>query len=289
MDTDLYKEAIDYELLTQTVYQTILDREGERTISVQHNASIAGRSGVEHQIDVFWEFRQAGIKHKVLIECKNYASNLTLEKTRNFFAVTHDIGNCTGIMVTKTGYQSGAAAFCEHYGIAMKLLRKPTEKDWEGHVKTIRINMIPRVPVTIGECAPVCSMYLRATSAEQDALLRQIARENPDIVRAAPEMCFLDKNGQPVTEELKWWLPKQLNVLQYEDGGPYRKAIELIDHYVPVDLGNGDELVQVIGVVIEFHVETLESHQTIIDASEIVDTILKDFSTGAWEHMQPKA
>ncbi|NLD49970.1 MAG: restriction endonuclease, partial [Clostridiaceae bacterium] len=103
MDIDLYNEAIEYEQLTRAIYQAILMNEGSENIIVEHNVPIRGRSGVEHQIDVLWHFKQAGIEHDVLIECKNYSTNLTLEKVRNFFGVIHDIGNVHGVIVTKTG------------------------------------------------------------------------------------------------------------------------------------------------------------------------------------------
>lgn len=285
MDAEMYADAIEYELLTQAIYRDVLVREGVSTANIQHNVSIAGRSGVEHQVDVYWEFKQAGITHRVLIECKNYASNLTLEKARNFFAVIHDIGNCVGIMVTKTGYQSGAAAFCKHYGLALKLLRKPTEVDWEGRIKEIHINMIPRVPVSNKTHPIVCNLYLRPASDEQQVRLTNASGKNPDLVHATPSMRFLGKDGQPITEELKWWIPRQLNVLEYEDGGPYKQPVELTEHYTSADLGNGTELVQVIGVVIEYYVETLPSHQVVLDATETVSAILKDFQSGEWEHV----
>lgn len=41
-----------------------------------------------------------------------------------------------------------------------------------------------------------------------------------------------------------------------------------------------------IGVVAEFHVETLNASQVIVDAGETVSAILKDFATGEWEHMR---
>ncbi len=285
MDAEMYAEAIEYELLTQAIYRDILAREGVSTANVQHNVSIAGRSRVEHQVDVYWEFKQAGITHRVLIECKNYASNLTLEKARNFFAVVHDIGNCVGIMVTRTGYQSGAAAFCKHYGLALKLLREPTEKDWEGRIKEIHINMIPRVPVSNETHPIVCSLYLRPASEEQEVRLKSANGQNPELVHANPAMRFLGKDGQPITEELRWWIPRQLNVLEREDGGPYKQPVELTDHYISADLGNGIELVQVIGVVIDYYVETLPSHQVVLDATETVSAILKDFESGEWEHV----
>ena len=285
MDADMYAEAIEYELLTQAIYKDILAREGVNTVNVQHNVSIAGRSGVEHQVDVYWEFKQAGITHRVLIECKNYASNLTLEKARNFFAVVHDIGNCVGIIVTKTGYQSGAAAFCKHYGLALKLLRKPTERDWEGRIREIHIKMTPRVPVSNETHPMVCCLCLRPASEDQEVRLKNSSEQNPDLVHASPSMRFLGKDGQPITEELRLWIPRQLNVLEREDGGPYKKSLELTDHYISANLGNGIELVQVTGVLIEYYVETLPSHEVVLNATETVSAILKDFESGEWEHV----
>lgn len=285
MDAEMYAEAIEYELLTRTIYQAILTKEGVTTANVQHNVPITGRSGVEHRIDVYWEFKQAGITHRVLIECKNYASNLTLEKARNFFAVVHDIGNCVGIMVTKTGYQSGAAAFCEHYGIKLKLLRKPTKGDWEGRIQEININMTPRVPISNETHPIVCNLYLRPKSLEQGVRLKNAMEKNPDLVCSNPSMCFLDKDGQPITDELRWWIPHKLNVLEHEDGGPYTQSITLTEHYIYADLGIGLELVQIDSVAIDFYVETLESFQTAIDATETVTAILKDFGSGEWEHI----
>ncbi len=216
MDAQTYKEAIEYELLTQVVYKAILAKEGVNTIDVQHNTSLTGRSGVDHQIDVYWEFKQAGITHKVLIECKNYASNLTLEKARNFFAVLHDVGNCNGIMVTKTGYQSGVTAFCKYYGISLKLLRKPTENDWEGHIKSIHIKITPRVPVSDNEHPIICNLYLRPNSNEQELRLKSAVEVNPCIGQTTPSMRFLNSEGNPITEEMRWWIPRQLSVLEQE-------------------------------------------------------------------------
>ena len=68
-------EDKDYELLTQAVYQTILTKEGYQNIEVQHDVDLKGRSGTTHQVDVYWRFKQAGVEHTVLVECKNYSQN----------------------------------------------------------------------------------------------------------------------------------------------------------------------------------------------------------------------
>lgn len=120
MDQATLIAATEYEKLTQVVYQGLLSAEGFDKTNVRHDEDILGKSGVKHQVDVLWQFKQAFIQHTVLVECKNYARPVTLEKIRNFFAVLHDVGNCQGVMVTKTGYQSGVVEFAKHYGIHLK-------------------------------------------------------------------------------------------------------------------------------------------------------------------------
>lgn len=130
-------ENTEYEKLAREIYQAISDAEGVKNINVQHNIKLPGKSGCNHQIDVYWEFEMMGIKHRVAIECKNYSSEVSVGKVRDFFGVLHDVGNTKGIFVTKVGYQSGAEKFANYYGIVLKELRFPTAKDWEGRVKNI--------------------------------------------------------------------------------------------------------------------------------------------------------
>ena len=135
MDNKLYTDSIEYEKLTQAIYQSILRKEGLDEICVKHNEDITGRSGVAHQIDVYWKFKQASIEHTILIECKDYSTALTLEKVRNFHSVVNDIGNCRGIIVTKIGFQSGVKKYAEYYGIELKIVRTPIEEDWRDIVE----------------------------------------------------------------------------------------------------------------------------------------------------------
>lgn len=286
MNADLFAESIQYELLTKQIYEQILTREGQRTITVQHNIPMMGRSGVDHQIDVFWEFKVAGVTHRVAIECKNYASSLTLEKTRNFFGVLHDIGNCSGIMVTRTGYQSGAAAFAKYYGIALKLLRKPIDADWEGRISRISVCMHVRAPVSTEEQPISCGLFLRPVSQEQEDRLKERQAAGVRLPTASPDLQFLDSSGAIKTDELRWWLPRQLKAENHPDGGPYTENIPLEDHYIPFDSTNGSELIQVIGLKVDYHVATLETREFVSDAKQAIEAILKDFETGEWEYVQ---
>lgn len=128
--------SIEYELLTKEIYQTLLNAEDIKTIDVRHNVKVKGKA-FEHQIDVYWEYEIAGIKHKVAIECKNYNKEVPVGKVRDFYGVLADIGNVSGIIVTKIGFQKGAKEYAQHYGINLKELREPTDIDWNGRIRSI--------------------------------------------------------------------------------------------------------------------------------------------------------
>ena len=134
-------ENVEYEKLVQDIYTALHNQEEVDTINVQQDVLIEGRSGFKHQIDVYWEFELAGLIYKVAIECKNWNNNVPIGKIRDFFGVLHDIGDIKGVFVTKVGFQSGAIQFADYYGIDIKEARVPTEKDWEGRIKDIVIQL----------------------------------------------------------------------------------------------------------------------------------------------------
>ncbi|WP_328800292.1 restriction endonuclease [Paenibacillus sp. LX16] len=131
----------EYELFAKEIYETLLKDEGVKTIDVQHNIKLMGNSGCEHQIDVYWEFEMVGIKHRVAIECKNYTSNVSIGKIRDFYGVLTDVGNIQGIFVTKKGFQKGAKQYADSKGIKLMELRFPESSDWEGRIRDLHFNI----------------------------------------------------------------------------------------------------------------------------------------------------
>lgn len=116
---------IEYELFTQSIYQQLVNTDVVKATRVQHDIKLKGRSGQEHQIDVYWEYKIAGNKHRVAIECKNYKRKVSLGKVRDFKGVLDDLNGVNGIMVTKEGFQKGAKEYAKEYGISLKELRPP--------------------------------------------------------------------------------------------------------------------------------------------------------------------
>ncbi len=131
-----------YERLTQKVFQAIHDDEsGDDTISVEHDVKVQGMK-TEHQIDVLWRFRSAGVEHTVVVQCKDHADNVSQGDLLLFKAVLDDIpGQPRGVFVTRTGYQSGALDVARAAGIVPYVLRPPTEEDWKGRIRNIRTDL----------------------------------------------------------------------------------------------------------------------------------------------------
>jgi len=288
MNENLYRESIEYEKLVQSIYQSILDQESAQNIEVEQNAFICGRSGVSHQIDVLWRFKLASVEHTVMIECKNYSSNITLEKVRNFFAVLNDADNSNGIMVTKVGYQSGAVEFAKFYGIGLKTLRTPTKQDWEGLVRKLDIMIVAKTPISSEEKPIAVEMILQPESEEQKAHLEELIRSKRVDIPSDPKMCLLDRNGNTVGEELRYLLPHHLNVLDKEDGGPYVQEIPLTDKYVLINPGKSYEMLMKISkLIVTFYVGST-SNEIILHGDQIVEVILKDFLSGEVEYVKRK-
>lgn len=139
------KPSIEYEKLVRDVYQALHNAEYPGTVEVEHNKKLPGRSGCEHQIDVYWEVSTGGESFGVAIECKHYAKTVEVGVVRDFFGVLHDTG-AKGIVVTKRGFQSGARKFAEHYRISLKEVRKPEGDDWTGRLSGYEVQAKDLLP-----------------------------------------------------------------------------------------------------------------------------------------------
>lgn len=126
----------EFERFAQRVYQKLVNNDVLKPTTVLHNVKLKGKSGCEHQIDVYWEYEFAGNFYRVAIECKNYDSQVPIGKVRDFFGVLQDLNNVRGIMVSSKGYQEGAKKFADYYDISLKGLRRPSRDESIGSITT---------------------------------------------------------------------------------------------------------------------------------------------------------
>lgn len=112
------------ESYVQFVYSKLLQFMDDADTLVSTNVSIQGRSGAKNEFDVYYEFCHLNVRHRIAIECKDWVNPVTIKEVRDFCAKLDDLNNITGMMVAKSGYQSGAKIYAESKGV--KLLE---EKD----------------------------------------------------------------------------------------------------------------------------------------------------------------
>lgn len=111
----------DLESYVQYVYTTLLNLKDEGVI-VSRNAIMVGRSGIRHEIDVFYQFERVGVTHKVAFECKFTARPTEKADLLEFHSKINDLGNVQAICVSKSGFQRGAIDYASHYGIQLLTL-----------------------------------------------------------------------------------------------------------------------------------------------------------------------
>lgn len=97
----------EFEDHVQHVYQTLLRLEGQ-TIMVAKDVCLVGSKGDEYQIDVYYEFEVAGLRHRVAIECKNRSRPIERDDVIAFNGKIRDCLDVRGVIVTANGFQSGA-------------------------------------------------------------------------------------------------------------------------------------------------------------------------------------
>lgn len=118
------KAGKDLEGYVRYVYSRLLELSEDTDTIVSTNVSIKGKSGANHEFDVYYEFTHLNLKIRVAIECKDWKNPITMGEVRDFWGKLDDLNNIIGVMVSKSGYQSGAKTFGIDKGV--KLLE---EKD----------------------------------------------------------------------------------------------------------------------------------------------------------------
>ncbi len=267
------KKDLEYENLAKDIYQELLEADG-LTVEVKHNVKVKGRS-THHQIDVYWEYSFADVKHRVAIECKYYNKTISLGKVRDFHAALMDIGNINGIMVTNMGYQKGAIEFATKNGINLKIIREPRDEDWNGRIRTLNtiINIVQPINVEINIDLDYdwCTINKLITDK---AFTFQIKGRND-------EMCIVDDKGN-----------KLKNFLELEDALPCNgEQTQKIKHTYTFDNGFINtieyDLLKVKAVHFTYDISVAKSEFT-IDVKSLTKAIIKDIESGSIKFIKHK-
>jgi hypothetical protein len=174
----------EYEQFVQGVFQTLLKADGIDNVTVQHDIELPGRSGHRHQIDVYWEFIQAGVCHKVAVECKNYSKPIEVGRLRDFDGLLKDVPGLRGIMVTRVGYQKGAELVAKHNDIGLRIVRPAEASDYKGPPTSYSIMVRAVGPEEIKVHVEADLDWIREhLSAEDTALILGGFTDSPAVIQ----------------------------------------------------------------------------------------------------------
>lgn len=109
----------DFESYVQYVYKTLLNLRGEQ-IQVSRGTTFRLSNGESYEIDVYYEFSKAGVRHRVAIECKDWDRRVDQGKILEFAQRIKNVGNdVIGVFVSRMGYQDGAKAVADRHNILL--------------------------------------------------------------------------------------------------------------------------------------------------------------------------
>jgi hypothetical protein len=184
------KEGTRYERLAAVVFKALHEQN-----VVIHDFRLRGDSTVKHQIDVLIEV--GGVQKRVLIECKDFDKSgqvVGLGILRDFRSVVEDTKADEAFVLTCTGYTKPARKYAKAKGIKLAIMRIFEEKDWEGRIKEILVNLHFQVPPRIERVD-----LGFATPEEQSAFLDDAAAEgNPFPMVTRESAVYIVSNAEQV-------------------------------------------------------------------------------------------
>lgn len=153
----------EYEQFVASIQQALLNAENittQKNIKVEADKKIIDNCGIERQFDIYWEYEMGGLTYKTVIECKDYSSNVSIEKIDALIGKTRDIPDLKPVFATKKGYQSGAKTKAEQNKIDLLIVREQNDSDWTAEdgtplIKKICINMHVCMPAHIHRFNPM--------------------------------------------------------------------------------------------------------------------------------------
>lgn len=124
----------DYERFVEKVYQEILKADGligAKTIRIEKNKIIKNKLGIDREFDLYWKIEVGGQVYENVIECKDYASAISIEKIDAFIGKANEIPGMKLIYATRTGYQRGAKELAKKNNISLLVVREGKNEDWK--------------------------------------------------------------------------------------------------------------------------------------------------------------
>lgn len=156
LDTSI--NPTDFELFCMDVLKAYAEKEHLQNFNIKHNQKIEADDGT-YQIDMLAEYTALGSKNVVLIECKKYTRSIERDVVTTLHTKLQSLGAQKGIIISTTGYQSGATQYANKHGIAL----------WQ-----------------------ICDNYIRHYSASVDRSISVVMKFQLEMERHLPKFFVLE-------------------------------------------------------------------------------------------------
>lgn len=271
----------EYEDFVGAIQQSLINAEGIshlKNIKVEVNKKIEDRNGISRQFDVYWEFDLGGYVYKTVIECKDYASAVTIDKIDAFIGKTQDISGLRLIYATKTGYQSGARKKAEQHKIDLLIIREGIDEDWTAPdgtplIKAINLSIIAQSPPTITSFSPFVDASWLESQPDLD-----VEKINSKFSMTLDNEIFISNEETGIRfslHDLANSLPGKIADIKSGEG---TYSEELHDSYLESD--TGDLRVKLRGYKLNYVYYEPETITSVIDYSKELLGIVQNYSSG---------
>ncbi|MEH2015103.1 restriction endonuclease [Nostoc sp.] len=266
--------STEYELFVRDIQQILLKAQALKSIRVDHNIKLKGVSGQEHQIDVYWEYRIAGVTHRVALECKLHKTRVDIGVVRDFWGVLDDVSGLRGVIISPVGFTSGAKTYATSKGIGLKVLREAKDTDYKERLRAIHINLTARLPLNPRLQMNLDESWLASNlTPQRQELIRRI--ESTSVIKTQGVIIEDRDSGETIIlSKLLAYLP----VLDLEDiSGTHTWKKTFINGYW-VEQSSQLEL-KLSSVKVDYEVGEA-TDQIVIDGGDIANTLVQDALEG---------
>ena len=132
----------DYEELVKDIYQALGRANGVTIECWGNSCKVEGPPGVFHQIDVLTSHSDGLHRYRTAISCKYWNKNVGIPIVRDFALIIQEARLSKGVIVSKIGFTKPAKDLAKAKNIGLVELRKPLDRDWDGYLREIHINLI---------------------------------------------------------------------------------------------------------------------------------------------------
>ena len=108
----------DFEKFCMETLRAYAKEQSLPDFEIKHNQKIETHDGT-YQIDILAEYTALGCKNIVIAECKKYTRSIERKLVTELYAKIQSIGAQKGILMSTSGFQSGAVQFAKEHGIAL--------------------------------------------------------------------------------------------------------------------------------------------------------------------------